>query len=189
MAKVFLHISVSLDGFIEDANGSLDWTFGTSEFDDYINALLHSIDGMIFGRKAHELLAQYWPAAEKDTSQSAVNLDTAKLMNRLPKYAVSRGGYTTDWTNSHVIGGRDLAADVNRLKREAKKDIALFAGASVAQSLSDLGLVDEYRLLLNPILLGDGKPLFEPGHPQVKLALKDTLKFGSGAMVLTYSRN
>ncbi len=185
MAKVFLHISVSLDGFIEDANGSLDWTFGTSEFDDYINALLHSIDSMIFGRKAHELLAQYWPAAEQDTSQSAVNLDTAKLMNRLPKYAVSRGGYRTEWTNSHVIGG-DLVAEVNRLKREAKKDIALFAGANAVQSFSDLGLIDEYRLLLNPILLGNGKLLFGPGHARVRVALRDTLKFGSGAMVLTY---
>lgn len=188
MAKIFLHISVSLDGFIEDANGSLDWTFATNEFDDYINTLLHSIDGMIFGRKAHELLAQYWPGAEHDTAQSAVNLDTAKVMNRLPKYAVSRGGYTTNWENSHVIG-RDLAAEVNGLKRDAKKDIALFAGASVARSLSDLGLIDEYRLLLNPILLGDGKLLFEPGHAQVKLSLKDTLNFGSGAMVVTYSRN
>lgn len=186
MARVFLHISVSLDGFIEDANGSLDWTFATNEFDGYINALLNSIDGMIFGRKAHELLAQYWPDAEKDTSQSAVNLDSAKLMNCLPKYAVSHGGYRSAWANSHVIG-RDLAAEVNALKREAKRDIALFAGASAAQSLSDLGLIDEYRLLLNPILLGDGRPLFRPGHPQVKLALRDTLKFGSGAMVLTYS--
>jgi dihydrofolate reductase len=188
MAKVFLHISVSLDGFIEDKNGSLDWTFGTDEFDDYINALLHAIDGMIFGRKAHELLAQYWPSAEQDTTQSAVNLDTAKLMNRLPKYAVSRGGYTTGWANSHVIGG-DLVAEVGRLRREAKNDIALFAGASAAQSFSDLGLIDEYRLLLNPILLGGGKPLFEPGHNQVKLKHRSTLNFASGAMVLTYARN
>jgi dihydrofolate reductase len=187
MAKLFLHISVSLDGFIEDENGSLDWTFGTSEFDDYINALLHSIDGMIFGRKAHALLADYWPAAEKDTTQSAVNLDTATLMNALSKYALSKSGYETHWANSHVIG-KDLVAEVNKLKREAKKDIALFAGASAAQALSDLGLIDEYRLLLNPILLGNGKPLFGTGHARVKLALKDITRFGSGAMVLTYAK-
>jgi dihydrofolate reductase len=187
MAKLFLHISVSLDGFIEDENKSLDWTFGTSEFDDYINALLHSIDGMIFGRKAHELLAQYWPAAETDAKQSAVNLDTARLMNVLPKYALTRGGYKTDWANSHVISG-DMAAEIGKLKREAKKDIALFAGAGAAQSLSDLGLIDEYRLLLNPILLGNGKLLFGPGHRQVKLALKDVTRFGSGAMVLAYTK-
>lgn len=162
MRKIFLHINVSLDGFIEDQNHEMDWHFVDDEFEEYINDVLRSIDGMIFGRVAHQLLAQYWPTASSNPDASKRHLEAVRMMNSLPKYAISSGGYKTEWENSHVIDG-DIAAKIEKLKSQPGKDIALFAGAGVSQTFMDQGLIDEYRIVVNPILLRGGTPLFKPG--------------------------
>lgn len=141
LRKVFLHINVSLDGFIEDDNHEIDWHFVDDEFEEYINDLLSSIDGMIFGRVAHQLLAEYWPTAASRPEASPRDVEAAGMM-------ISNGSYQTEWQNSHVISG-DVAGEIRKLKDQPSKDIALFAGAGVAQSFMELNLLDEYRLVLN----------------------------------------
>jgi dihydrofolate reductase len=183
--KIFLHINMSVDGFIEDANHEIDWHFVDDEFEEYINDVLRSIDGMIFGRVAHQLLAEYWPTADSNPEVSQRHLEAARMMNSLPKYVISNGPYDTDWHNSHVLSG-DIAGAITRLKDQPGKDIALFAGAGVTQTFMRLDLIDEYRLVVNPALLGSGTPLFVPGHDRVKLELLKTRTFDSGAVVLFY---
>ena len=110
-------------------------------------------------------------------------------MNRLPKYVVTRGPYQSAWANSPVLScgaDDDLAGAVRRLKAEPGRDLPLFAGAGAAQSLAELGLIDKYRLVLNPALLGGGTPLFRPAGRRAPLKLIGTRAFGSGAVVLTY---
>ena len=106
MGELFLHINVSLDGYIERNNHDIDWHFADDEFEQYINEILHSIDSMIFGRTAHEKLAEYWPLAASgggDRAQaptegvSSQHIEAARMMNELPKYVVTRGSYQTRW--------------------------------------------------------------------------------------------
>jgi dihydrofolate reductase len=191
--RLFLQIQVSLDGYIEDADGGLDWFFSSDEFEEFLNETLRSIDGMVFGRRAYELLAQYWPHAVEDPDAGARELglnprlhaEAARLMHELPKYVVTNTLERTDWHNSHILSG-DIAAEVTRLKERDGKDIAVFAGAGVAASLMRLGLIDEYRLILDPALLGGGTPLFNGGYPRTKLELRDVRRFGTGVAVLYY---
>jgi dihydrofolate reductase len=181
MSKLFLQINMSLDGFIEDAAGEIDWHFADEEFSAFIDETLQSIDAMIFGRVAYELLAQYWPTASPPEA-SAVQV---QLMHELPKYVVSTSLRQASWNNSHIIGG-DVAAEVTALKQNSRRDIALFAGGRIATSFVQLGLVDEYRLVVNPALLGSGKELFRGGYERSDLQLGDVRRFASGALLLSY---
>ena len=185
MRKIFLNIGMTLDGYIEDDDHTVNWHFVDDEFEQYINELLRSIDGMIYGRIAHQSLSEYWPTATSNAEASPRHLEAAEMMNALPKYAISDSGYETDWVNSHVVSG-DIAGYFRRLKAEPGKDIALFAGAVVARSFIEKGLLDEIRVIVNPILLGSGTPLFVPGMPKRQLILMNTRTFAAGAILLEY---
>jgi dihydrofolate reductase len=182
MAELFLQISVSLDGYIEDQNEDLEWFVHDVALDELALDTLRSIDGMIFGRKAHGLLAEYWPDADKTPGAPPVLVEQTRLMNALPKYVLTHGTERTGWANSHAIRTDDAA----RLKREAKRPIALFAGASAAQQLLELGLIDEIRLMRYPILLGGGTPLFAQDGKRRQLELIESRQYSSGTTVQRY---
>lgn len=182
---MFLHIGMTLDGYIDDDNHTVDWHFVDDEFEEYVNGILRSIDGMVFGRVAHESLSEYWPTAASNPDASPRHLEAIEMMNALPKYVVSNSGYQISWANSHVVSS-DVAGFFRRLKEQPGKDIALFAGASVARSFIEERLLDEIRILVNPILLGSGTPLFVRGGQRVPLTLIDTRTFAAGAILLTY---
>lgn len=186
MRKLFLHIMMSLDGYIEDKNGGLDWHHADTEFETYILDLLRNIDGMIYGRVSHQLLAGYWPTAGDNPEVSAAHMEMAQLMNHLPKYVITNGDYRTDWQNSEIISG-DITAEIQRLKAMPGNDIPLFAGAKTLQSLMQLGLVDEYRILVHPVLLGGGTPLFADTETRTGFQLIDSKTFDSGKVLLTYT--
>jgi dihydrofolate reductase len=192
MRKIFLHIIVSLDGYIEGPNGELDWRFIDDEWEEYINSMLRSIDGMLFGRKAYQSVAGYWPTAADnpvaaaDPSNPHRHIEAARMMNALPKYVVSTTLKSAEWNNSHIIG-TNIVEEIMYLKKQSGKDIALFAGAGLANSLMKHNLIDEYRVIVNPALAGGGKPLFNGGYLQMSLELLDTRQFASGALLLRYA--
>ena len=178
MSELFLQIAVSLDGYIEDANGDIDWMVFDASVDPYATQTLESIDGMIFGRKAHALLATFWPGAAETEGATPQLLAQTRLMNALPKYVLTHGEETTGWANlAHAIG----VEDVSRLKREAARPIAVFAGAGAAQSLLAADEIDEIRLIRYPVLLGGGTPLFDQGGRRQQLELVESRSFPSGA--------
>jgi len=182
MAELFLQISVSLDTYIEDAHGNIDWMTSDLSFDRIATATLQSIDGMIFGRKAHALLAEFWPTAGDRLDASADLVAQARLMNSLPKYVLTTGDEQTGWTNSHAI----RVGDVPRLKNEATRPLAVFAGAAAAQALLAAGLIDEVRLVQYPLLLGSGTPLFTRDGVRRDLRLLGSEQLASGAVLLRY---
>ncbi|MFI9561547.1 dihydrofolate reductase family protein [Nonomuraea endophytica] len=182
MRRLFLHINVSLDGYISDTDGVIDWHFADEEFQGYLDELLESIDGMIFGRVAFEQLAAFWPTAGDEASPTQV-----RRMNELPKYVLSRTFKDTGWHNSHHLGD-DPAAAIAELKRQDGRDLALFAGARAATTAVELGVLDELRLVVNPVLLGGGTRLFDAAYPRAELRLTGTRQFASGAMLLTYEK-
>lgn len=182
MAELFLQITVSLDGYIEGRDGDLSWFTEDTSYDDFITEVLHSIDGMIFGRKSHALLAEFWPDADKTPGASADLIEQTRMMNALPKYVLTHGKETTGWSNSHAI----RADDIPRLKAEAKRPVALFAGAAAAQVGIERGLVDEVRLIRYPVLLGGGTPLFPAKGTRRELRPIGTQTFASGATLERY---
>jgi len=182
MADLFLQISVSLDGFIEDRQGDIEWMTSDTSLDAVATATLQSIDGMIFGRKAHALLARFWPTAAEAKDASPDLVEQARLMNALPKYVLTHGAERTGWANSHAI----TADEVPRLKADATRPIALFAGAAAAQALLAREFVDEIRLIQYPVLLGGGTPLFAVDGTRRRLTLTSNEQGDSGATIRRY---
>jgi dihydrofolate reductase len=177
MAPLFLQISVSLDGFIEDRDHDIEWMVNDTSLDALATATLKSIDGMIFGRKAHELLAKFWPTAGDTPGASAELIEQARLMHELPKYVLTHGDERTGWANSHAI----TVDDIPRLKKDASRQLAVFAGALTSQTLLARDLVDEIRLFVYPVLLGGGTRLFADDGRRRSLELIAIQPFASGA--------
>jgi dihydrofolate reductase len=179
MADLILQIAVSLDGCIEDANRSIDFMEGDTSLDAVHTATLRSIDGMIFGRKAHALLADFWPDAGRADGAGDAMIEHAELMNALPKYVLTHGTDTHGWANSHAVTTEGVA----RLKRESKRPLALYAGAGAARALIDQ--VDEIRLIQYPVVLGGGTRLFGDDERR-PLELVESQTFSSGVSLLRY---
>jgi dihydrofolate reductase len=182
VAELFLQISVSLDGYIEDRNRDIEWMTSDTSLDPVATATLKSIDGMIFGCKAHVLLAGFWPTAGNAPDASPDLIEQAKLMNTLPKYVLTHDKERTGWSNSHAIG----VDDVLRLKQESARPIAVFAGAGAAQALVERDLIDEVRLIQYPVVLGGGTPLFAADGKRRTLRLTASERFRSGATLNRY---
>ena len=182
MAALFVQISVSVDGYIEDANGGLEWFTQDQAVDAFATETLRSIGGMGFGRTAHALIADFW----KDPPGQDASPDLpeqARLMNALPKYVLSHRTLDVQWDNSKRVQIDDLV----RIKREAARPIALFAGAAAVRAALAANVVDELRLIVYPVVLGGGKPLFERSGMRRNLSLIERSEFSSGAVLSRYA--
>jgi dihydrofolate reductase len=179
MRRLFVSNVMSLDGFFEGPNGEFDWPVVEEEFFGYAREMLRSVDTILFGRLTYLHMAAYWPGAPRD--------EIAEQMNNLPKVVFSRTLERAEWKNSRLVQG-DAAAEVTRLKRESGKDLVILGSASLASSLLQANLIDEYRVILEPVVLGSGHPLFKsiPKRIQMKLTGIRTLK--TGVVVLYYQR-
>ncbi|HEU4526662.1 MAG TPA: dihydrofolate reductase family protein [Actinomycetota bacterium] len=175
MRKIVAGLFVSLDGVTESPEG---WTF--PYFDDEvgqaIGAQMASSDAMLLGRRTYEEFARYWPEADAPF---------AGYMNETPKYVASTSLTSVEWRGSTLLRG-DVAGAVAALKREPGKDISIPGSVTLVRTLLGVGLVDQLRLLLYPIVVGRGKRLFEGPSDQVPMKLLDSRTFGTGVVSLTY---
>jgi dihydrofolate reductase len=178
MRKLFWQMSVTLDGFIEGPNRELDYTaqFADQDFDHYASDMLNTIDAIFLGRRTYQLFADYWP--------SATGPDADRL-NQLPKVVFSRTLEKVDWNNSRLVKG-NVAEEVARWKQEPGKDLALFGSADLASTFIRLGLIDEYRILVTPVILGSGTPMFKGITDRIALKLLAATPWSSGTMALYY---
>jgi dihydrofolate reductase len=182
--RLYVSIIVSLDGFIEGPGRELDWFLdGDPEFERYCNEMLDSVGLALYGRRSYELMLQYWPNAEKNP-RSPVDLEFARKINALPKVVLSRTLERVEWNNTTLIKD-DVGERIRELKRAPGKPIVAWAGAELVRTLSALDLVDEYRLIVHPVLLGSGTPLFQGGERR-KLRLSRTTQLGKSLVVLCY---
>jgi dihydrofolate reductase len=178
MRKLFWQMNVTLDGFMEGPNRELDFTAGfeDQDFDRYATDMLKSIDGVFLGRRTYQLFADYWP--------SATGPDADRL-NELPKIVFSRTLEEVDWNNSRLVAA-DVAEEVAKLKQEPGKDLALFGSADLAATFIRLGLIDEYRILVTPVVLGSGTPMFKDVNDRIALKLLKATAWSSGIVALYY---
>lgn len=190
MRKLFLSIMTTLDGFAAGPNGELDWIkVNDEEHEDHMAHVLRNIDAMVFGRVAYQLLAGYWPTAGTEASSTDGEVELARLMNTVPKIVVSRTPVKLDWTPARQIN-ENLKEEIARMKQERGKDLALFAGASIASTFMDLDLIDEYRLMVYPVVLGEGQRLFKQPKDQRNLRFTSAKTFQkSGVVILRYQRD
>ena len=175
MRKLFWQMMVSLDGFMEGPNRELDWHVNDSEFQEYALEMLRSIDGMLLGRTTYQLFADYWPSA---TEPGATEL------NAMEKVVFSTTLSDVEWANSRLVAA-NAAEEIARLKQQEGRDLAIFGSSTLVSSLP-LGLIDEYRLLVCPVVLGAGTPLLPHRGSRRPLNLLSTKQFGSGVVFLTY---
>lgn len=175
MRRIVAGLFVSLDGVTEAPEG---WTF--PYFDDEIGQTIGmqmaSSDAMLLGKRTYEEFAAYWPDADAPF---------AGYMNETPKYVASTTLTSLEWRNSTLLRG-DVIGAVAALKREPGKDISVTGSVTLVRTLLGVGLVDELRLLLYPIVVGRGKRLFEGASDQVPMKLLDSRTFGTGVVSLTY---
>lgn len=170
---------VSLDGFIEGPQKELDWHQWDAEMDEYMLEFFRTVDTIILGRIAYELMADYWPIVQTE------NPGITHKMNNLLKIVFSKTLKKANWNNTTVL--KDLVAnEILRLKQEPGKDIVLLGGSTILSAFMKEYLVDEYRIILNPVILGKGNPLFKQIEERLLLDLISTRAFRCGNILLCY---
>lgn len=178
--KVILDLAVTLDGFIEGKNGEIDWCIMEPEMN--FTGFLNQIDTIFYGRKSYELWGQFMPDTMDDADRKMWELYHSKekvVFSRTQKGA----DHQVRFINDHIF------EEVMKLKNKPGKDIWLYGGASLITTFVNLALVDEYRLSVHPIILGEGKPLFIDIKQRVNLKLVETKTFPSGVVQLIYQSN
>ena len=184
MGKLIYTMNVSLDGFVETPDHGLDWTTIDDELHAWFNDDLRAVDASLYGRRLYEVMSAYWPTAESDPAATDVMLEYARIWNAKPKIVFSSSLTSVDY-NSRLATG-DVADELARLRREFDGDLEV-GGPSLASGFIRRGLVDEYRLVVHPVILGAGTPFFPPLESPLPLRLIDTKRFASGALYLGYS--
>ncbi len=181
MNKIIVSNLVTLDGFIAGANGELNWFRADEEFLGYARAFCGSIGAILFGRRTYQMMAAYWPTDEATENDPIV----AERMNNLPKVVVSKTLSKPTWHNSRLVSDR-VTERVAELKETAEGDIAVFGSGELVSWLLPHGLIDELRLLVHPVILGNGRPEFSGVMSHVDLNFTSARPFKSGVVMLTY---
>jgi dihydrofolate reductase len=178
-------MSVSLDGYIEGPNREIDWHMVDDELHSHFNQELSRMGAFLSGRVTYELMAEFWPTADKDPTSTPPMVEFARIWRDMPKIVYSRTLTRAGWNTSVV---RDVVPEeVAALKAQPGGDLAL-GGADLAAAFMQHDLIDEYRIYVHPVLIGKGKPLFPRPGTRIPLQLAETLTFGNGVVRLRYQR-
>ncbi|MFJ5714853.1 dihydrofolate reductase family protein [Neobacillus sp. NPDC093127] len=179
--RIIIDLAVTLDGFIEGKNGEVDWCIMDSEM-GFIN-FLNQIDTILYGRKSYDLWGQFTPEIEDTDTEKEI----WKLIHSREKYVFSKAQKGFD--NKAIFINDNILEEVNKLKNKPGKDIWLYGGSSLITTFINLGLVDEFRLSVHPVILGEGKPLFIDIKQRLNLKMVNTRMFSSGVVQLIYHLN
>jgi dihydrofolate reductase len=186
MGKIISLIHMSLDGFMADINGQINWIKMDGEVHGWVMELRRDAAGTLYGRTTYKMMDTYWPGVLKDpASYPEWQVDYAKWVDKALKVVVSTTLPGVDWNNTRLI--RDnVGEEIRRIKEEVSGDLLLLASSTLVGTLWRLGLIDELAVTVNPIILGKGKPFFTGLGGKVPLALREERKFTNGAVGLRY---
>ena len=182
MRKVMVFNSISLDGYFTDGGNEMSWAHKRDpEWQAFTAENAGGDAELVFGRKTYDMMAGFWPMPQAMQAMPKV----AESMNRMRKTVFSRTLTSAAWQNTRVFNG-DLAAEVRRMKQASGPDLLLMGSGEIIAQLTQAGLIDNFQIVLTPIVLGKGRSLFEgvTGRPQLKLT--KTRSFGNGNTVLWY---
>lgn len=183
MRNLVLFMHISLDGFTARADGAMNWIKVSDEMFEYANARTEAADTALYGRKTFEMMDAYWPTAGDEPDASKHDIEHSTWYNKTLKYVVSETAEQQDTDKIKFISG-DVKAQVGDLKKQDGGEIIMFGSPGLARYLMAEGLVDEYWLFVNPIILGGGIPLF--ANVEIKLTLKKSTTLANGVIGLHY---
>ncbi len=179
---MFLFMMVSLDGYFEGIGHDLSWhNADNQEFSDYANHQTENVGTIIFGKRTYDMMADFWPKPIGLKAEPT----TAKLMNETPKVVVTHTTFNPEWHNTTVVS-QDVEQEIRKLKSLPGKDVAVYGSSNLCVSLLEMGLLDELRIMVNPVVLGAGTPLFQGIKKRLNFKLLSSRQFESGNMLLTY---
>jgi dihydrofolate reductase len=181
MRKVIFLMMTSVDGYFEGPNRELDWHVVDKDFISYAIDLLNSVDTILFGRVTYQMMAGYWPTPAAIEECPII----AERMNFLPKIVFSPTLEKAEWQNSRLVKG-NVGEEITILKHQAGKDMVIFGSSDLAAAFTKLGLIDEYRIIVNPVVLGCGNTLLKGLNERLKLKLVEVRSFSSGTVLLRY---
>jgi dihydrofolate reductase len=177
----------SLDGFVAGLNGEMNWIKVDDEIFDFVPTLTGSADTALYGRVTYEMMQGYWPTAAEQPNASKHTKEHSVWYKNVPKVVLSTTMKQEGLDNTTVISDH-LTENINKLKEQDGKNILIFGSPRASHSLLRLGLIDEYWLFVNPVLLGEGIPLFKNVHEKTELRLLETRTFSSGVIALHYGK-
>ena len=179
MRKIVSGLFISLDG-VTEAPDQWHFPYFNDEMGEAVSSNIDRCDALLFGRKTFEEVAGFWPNADQEDPFT-------RYINDTQKYVVSNTVHDPEWQPSSVIRG-DVMTEIRKLKEQPGKDLVLFAGASLASTFIELDMVDEYRLYIHPLVLGNGISLFKDLSVERRLKLLHAKAFPSGVVLLQYAR-
>jgi dihydrofolate reductase len=192
MRKIIVFNLVTLDGYFAGEDGNIDWHMVDDEFNDFAVEQTGTFGGIIFGRTTYQIFEEFWPALARtgkfpgsEEPASPEDVQVGKFIDDVEKYVFSKSLKDVAWERTTLYHDID-PDDVMKLKKQDGKDIFILGSGQIVQQMANLELIDEYRLLVNPVLLGKGKLLFEGVKPQ-HLRLLSTRTFGNGNVLMTYT--
>lgn len=185
MRKVILFMHTSLDGFVAGTKGEMDWINVDEQMFDYAGKRTEESDVALYGRITYQLMEAYWPTAADQTNPTKHDIEHSTWYNSVQKVIVSKTMKDANLKNTTVIGN-NLPSEIRKLKSGTGKNIVMFGSPTVAHSLMNENLIDDYWLFVNPIMLGKGIPLFKDLKQSINLELLSSNKFPSGVVCLHY---
>jgi len=183
MSRLVYGMNVSLDGYAADADGGVDWTIVDEEIHGWWNERVAEASAYLYGRRIYELMSAHWPNAQSDPDAGPVEREFGRIWTAAPKVVFSSTLETVDW-NARLERGR-IEDVIDRVRNELDGDLDI-AGPTLAAPLIRRGLIDVYRVVVHPVILGGGLPFFPDLERPVGLRLIETRRFESGATYLGY---
>lgn len=181
MRKIIVSNYVTVDGYFAGPNGELDWFVWDDEMAKFSTDQLKTVDTILLGRVTYQLFADYWPTPTAYKENPII----APMMNDLQKIVFSRTLDSAEWNNSLVVK-ENVTEEISRLKQQPGKDMVIFGSGIIVSEFAKLGLIDLYRLIVNPVVLGKGKPLFKNMDNKLKMKLLNAKAQSSGNVILEY---
>ncbi len=187
MRNLIFFMHTSLDGFVAGPNGEMNWIKVDEEMFDFVGTMTDNSDTALYGRVTYEMMQGYWPTAGDAPGASKHDKEHSAWYKKVSKIVLSKTISEKELHNTTVI--RDQLADhINRIKKQDGKNILIFGSPRASQSLLNERLIDEFWLFVNPILLGQGMPLFKGVTGTTQLKLVESISFTNGVMALHYSK-
>lgn len=185
MRKLILFAHISLDGFAGDIHGGLSFLSYNEELQQFAKELVKTVGAAVYGKNTYHLMESYWPTVLDNPNADKHALEHARWVQEIPKIVFSTTLPGADWNNTTLIKD-NVVEEVNKLKQQPGKDPVIFGSPGLAKSLMSLGLIDEYKLTLHPVILGKGISLFDSNTQMSNLKLLETKTLGSGVVTLHY---
>jgi dihydrofolate reductase len=188
MRKIISFMHISLDGFVAGPNGEMDWIKVDQEIFDHVGKRISEGDTALYGRVTYQMMESYWPTAGDKPTASKHDIEHSKWYAKVHKLVLSKTMKDAGLLNTTIISDK-LSERINRIKQGTGEDILLFGSPTATHSLIQLNLIDGYWLFVNPIILGEGIPLFVEIKNKIKLNLVSTRQFTCGVTELNYTVN